>query len=235
MNKSSDSDKIIAEYRNFLNIISHDFKSPIRHLETFIPMLIEAVGDDLNEEAKECVAFINQSLSRIKIMQNSLLTLSRVISAEEEFQIVESKLLIEEALKKLENLVNQYSPDIQYDNLPRINVSPIQFEAVFKNIIENAIIYHNDGTKRKIIISAENVEGKIIFTIQDNGIGIEKNHQKSVFDIFRRLHAEGTYGGGVGAGLAIAKAIINRHDGIIWMENTQDKSGTAVKFSLPTH
>lgn len=232
MNHRVESEQILNEYKNFLRIVSHDLNAPIRQLDAFIPMLLEDLGDNASHNAKECAGFIQKSLHQLKDKQNALLTLSRIITNNEERQKVDSTHLISSALQNLNAKIDKYTPTLQYKNLPEVIVAPKELITVFQNIIENAIIYQKPNTQIKISVKAKIIKNEIIFAIKDNGIGIDSSQHESIFDIFRRLHGENEYGGGTGMGLTISKAIIGKHYGRMWVESNKS-NGITTSFTLP--
>lgn len=227
MPNNTEIDRITENYNRFLSIISHDFKAPLRHTKEFTRLLIESIDGDLNEEQTQYIEFINHSLSRIDKMQAALLSLSRVVTNTETKEKISSKKLIEQIAQQISR-----KTDISYGDLPEITFKPKQFSTLFESIIKNAINYTPRDKKPTITITADKVDNNTIFKVKDNGIGINEHHYEDVFNMFRRLHAENDYGGGVGAGLTIAKTIIEQHGGKIWLESTEG-NGTEFYVQIP--
>ena len=233
MTQENSSQFILDNYKDFLRIISHDFNAPLRQLDSFVNLLATKIEPRMDEEEKLYIEFINKSLWRLNIMQKSLLELSRVATNEEAPIKVESLSLVESALNKLEKPIKEHSAIITHENLPAFTVVESQLETVFFHLIENALTYHSDdNNERKIHISSIKDNNNIIFTVEDNGIGIEDRYHTDIFDMFRRLHSESNYAGHIGAGLSITKSIIEKHSGKIWIENSGN-NGTKISFSLP--
>ena len=121
--------------------------------------------------------------------------------------------------------------------LPFVNCDPVQVSEVFSNLISNAIKYNDKVDKwvevgfldsvadREIEDNSESTT-PIVFYVRDNGIGIREKHLDAIFRIFKRLHTQNKYGGGTGAGLTIAKKIVERHDGRIWVESRYGEGST---------
>ncbi|HEX3012699.1 MAG TPA: ATP-binding protein, partial [Methanobacterium sp.] len=118
-----------------------------------------------------------------------------------------------------------------HDELPVIFADEDQIIRVFQNLIGNALKFRREGVKPKIHISARKERNEYIFSVSDNGIGLEEQYSDKIFEVFKRLHAIGEYQG-AGIGLAIVKRIINRHEGRIWVKSELGKSSTFY-FTIP--
>ncbi len=135
-----------------------------------------------------------------------------------------------QALSNLELIIKDNKTTVTHDPLPDIMADPIQLVQVFQNLILNGIKFHNEEAP-KIHIAAEKKESEWIFSVQDNGIGIDPQYSERILEIFKRLHNREKYSG-TGIGLAICKKIIERHGGLIWVESELGK-GSTFYFTLP--
>ena len=121
---------------------------------------------------------------------------------------------------------------MSYDTLPVIHADESQISRVFQNLIGNALKFRKEGVQPKIHIKAQKEGYEYIFSVQDNGIGIEEQYSDRIFEVFKRLHPIGEYEG-TGIGLAIVKRIIERHGGRIWVES-EFGVGSTFYFTIPT-
>jgi len=228
MSNTPSPDKVLEDYKRFLYIVSHDLKAPVRHLEFFTKALFESLRGKVNTEDEEKIEYIEKSMARLKNMQEALLTLSRVVTSQEDIKTIKCQELVEDIIASLDI---EGSTEISFESLPFIEGRADQFRTVFKNLIQNAIIY-NDQPYKMISIFAEKESVHVKFIVRDNGIGVQSDYHEAIFDMFRRLHTESEYGGGTGAGLTLVKSIIELHGGEIWVESNES-GGTDVVFTVP--
>jgi light-regulated signal transduction histidine kinase (bacteriophytochrome) len=161
---------------------------------------------------------------------NDFLECSRVITSTREPEIVDCEFILNQVLSNLKLAIKENNATISHDPLPEVTVNSTELIQVFQNLILNGIKFHNEEPP-KIHISAEKKVSEWIFSVQDNGIGIDSKHYERIFEFFKRLHKREEYPG-VGIGLAICKNIIERHDGRIWVESELGKDSTFY-FTLP--
>ncbi len=163
-------------------------------------------------------------------MINDLLEYSRIGSTEREYEYLQSEKILETVLINLKPSIEDTNASITHDPLPLIYANDQMMIQLFQNLIGNAIKYH--GKENPVIhISADNVDDEYIFSITDNGIGIDQNHLERIFTIFQRLHTREEYDG-TGIGLAISQRIIQKHRGKIWAKSELGKE-TTFYFTLP--
>lgn len=222
---------IEKEYRDFVYAVSHDFQAPLRHIQSFSQFLIESRGNP-SEEEQSYIDYINDATHNLQVMQDALLTLSR-IKIDPENQTTHDCNKLVSGIIKLQQPdpgTDVYNFDIK--TLPTITGDADWFEFIFVQLIDNAIKFHtHDANNKTIKISAFLQNDYWVFSIQDNGIGIKEQYKDDIFKIFRRL-APNDYPG-IGAGLTITRKIVRLHGGDIWLDTDQDGKGTLVKFSLP--
>ena len=142
-------------------------------------------------------------------MQNlieDLLEYSRVTKIRGDFETTDSELILTKVLSTLKLFINEKKTTVSYDPLPELRADPIQVGQVFQNLIFNGIKFHSDDPP-KIHISAVKKGNEWVFSVQDNGIGIDPQYSEKIFEIFKRLHTRERYHG-TGIGLAICKKII---------------------------
>jgi light-regulated signal transduction histidine kinase (bacteriophytochrome) len=155
---------------------------------------------------------------------NDLLEFSRVTTKAGEPELIDSEFILNQVLSSLELYIKENKATVSHDSLPKVIADNTQLAQVFQNLIANGIKFHSEETP-KIHISAERKAGEWVFSVQDNGIGIDPNYSEKIFEVFKRLHKKEEYPG-TGIGLAICKKIIERHGGRIWVESEFGKGST---------
>ncbi len=220
------------ELDSFTYIVSHDLKEPLRGIESFSQFILEDYQDKLDDKGKDYLKRICVGVSRMKNLVNDLLSLSRISRIRNPYELVDTVKLVNEGIKDLSQIIEERKVEIEIDNeLPYIYCDQVKMKEVFYNLISNAIKY-NEKAKTEIEIGVKTVEKERVFFIKDNGIGIKKEYFDQIFQIFRRLHGNGEYGGGTGPGLAIVKKIIEEHEGRIWVSSEEGR-GSTFFFTIP--
>jgi PAS domain S-box-containing protein len=218
------------ELEEFAYVASHDLKEPLRMITSFLNLLEKRYGNELDDDAADFINYAVDGAQRMDEMINDLLEYSRVSSKERKFEYIQSERIVEQVLKNLRSLIDENSAIITYDKLPMIYANKHQMVQLFQNLISNAIKYCDKKIPR-IYISATKKDDNYLFSIEDNGIGIDQAHLKRIFTIFQRLHTRKEYEGS-GIGLAISKKILQKHHGKIWAES-EPGIGTTFYFTLP--
>lgn len=221
------------ELKQFAYVTSHDLQEPLRTIASFTQLLEKRYKNKLDDDADEFMEYIVEASIRMKEMIKDLLEYSRITRAEEEFKLLNSKEVVNHVLISLNLIIKENNANIVVDSLPNVLADESQFARVFQNLIENAIKFKKKEKPLKIHISCknDNENDRYIFSVSDNGIGIENQYYGRIFTIFQRLHTREEYSGN-GIGLSISKKIIERHDGHIWVESTFGK-GSTFYFTLP--
>ncbi|WP_414469545.1 PAS domain S-box protein [Methanobacterium sp. ACI-7] len=220
------------ELQQFAYITSHDLQEPLRTIASYAGLIKRRYKGQLDQDADEFIDFMINGASRMKEMIQGLLDYSRVETLEEELKPVDSKEVVKDALKNLNVAIKESNARITCKNLPIINADKRQLIQVFQNLIGNAIKFKDPNKRLKIHISARKGENEYIFSVSDNGIGIEKQYTDKIFEVFKRLHTIDKYKG-AGIGLAIVKRIIDRHEGSVWVDSTFGE-GSTFYFTIPT-
>ena len=228
-----DKDRIAKEFEDFVHIVSHDMAAPQRHIREFTKLLLASIDAPLNDEQKMFREFIEKGLVRVEKMQDALLAFSRVTTQAKEFEMFQSNECIQSVIGLLENFIKERQAKI---SVPDQSFSVLgdreQIENVFTILIVNALTYVAEGVRPDISIAAECGDGRIEFSVADNGIGIDPDHTEQIFGMFRKLHSPDAYGGGSGAGLTIARKIVRRHGGEIIVQSEKGE-GSCFRFSVP--
>jgi two-component system, chemotaxis family, sensor kinase Cph1 len=221
----------------FAYIASHDLKEPLRGIHNYSSFLIEDYGDVLNDEGVAKLETLVRLTQRMEDLINSLLHFSRLGRIELSLQDTD----LNQIVSHVESIVKISHPhaaiDIQVPRpLPTIPCDFVQINELFTNLISNAIKYNDQPEKQveigyltqaEILLQKPGCKiSSLVFYIKDNGIGIRERHLDNIFRIFKRLHGQSQYGGGTGVGLTIAKKIVERHGGKIWVESTYGVGST---------
>ena len=219
------------ELESFAYITSHDLQEPLRTIASYAQLIERRYKGRLDGDADEFIEFMVDGASRMKQMIQGLLDYSRVGTRGHEFTEFESGDALNYALSNLGSAISEVDAEIIHDELPVIFADKDQIVRVFQNLIGNAIKFRRDEIQPKIHISSCKKDNEYIFSVSDNGIGLEEEYSDHIFEVFKRLHAIGEYPG-TGIGLAIVKRIIDRHRGKIWVKSKLNK-GSTFYFTIP--
>lgn len=227
--------KINQMKTDFVSTVSHEFKTPLTSMGMAVSMLAE--GKNLTEDQKECVNIIKEDNERLNVLVNDLLDLSRIESGKTVMNIKENSVfeIINNAvnpLKRLfetENVVCEVGKiDLNY----KVNADFNRITWVMTNLLTNAVKYKDNSRQLKIEINAIKDEDKIVFSVKDNGIGIDEEFHEKIFNKFIRVSvSEDGKVTGTGLGLSICKGIVEAHKGKIWVESKKGE-GSIFYFEL---
>jgi light-regulated signal transduction histidine kinase (bacteriophytochrome) len=228
------------ELDDFAYIVSHDLKEPLRGISRYSAFITEDYEAQLDDAGREKLDTLQRLCQRQENLIESLLHYSRVGRAELAIQETDLNNVVDEVLEMMHVTLDEQGVEARVPRpLPTVRCDSVRIVEVFRNLITNAVKY-NDKPEKWVEIgfrSGEEVDTEqgttddLVFYIRDNGIGIREKHQKSVFRIFKRLHARDKFGGGTGAGLTFVKKILERHGGRIWLESTYGE-GTTFYFTV---
>ncbi|MBE9037731.1 ATP-binding protein [aff. Roholtiella sp. LEGE 12411] len=211
----------------FAYIASHDLKEPLRGIHNYSNFLIEDYGEILNDEGMDKLRTLIRLTQRMEDLIDSLLHFSRLGRVDLSMQQTNINSVVTRSLDLLNARIEEMHVEICIPRpLPTVYCDRVQVGEVFNNLIANAIKYNDKPEKWIEIGYIDHPTAPAIFYVQDNGIGIREKHFEAIFRIFKRLHGPNKYGGGTGAGLTIAKKIVERHSGKIWVESTYGQGST---------
>ncbi|WP_424354346.1 sensor histidine kinase [Methanobacterium sp. MBAC-LM] len=219
------------ELKSFAHITSHDLQEPLRTITSYSQLIERRYKRQLDPDADEFLEYMVSDAKRMKSMIQGLLDYSHVEAKGKEFKEINTEKALNTALSNLQYSIDQCHAEVTHDPLPPVFADENQIVSVFQNLIDNALKFRKKDEIPKIHISAKKDDNEWIFSVKDNGIGIEDKYFDIVFEVFKRLHAIGEYEG-AGIGLAIAKRIIDRHGGHIWVESSPGK-GSKFYFTIP--
>lgn len=229
------------DLQQFASVASHDLQEPLRKIQIFSDLIKES-QHLLTPAINNYVAKILESSARMRTLIIDILNYSR-LSASIQWEYTDLNLLLKELLSDFELVIRDKEAEIIIADLPFVDVNRGQMRQVFQNIISNALKFCRPQIPPKITIgykristksfhSPEDTEGPYcLISIKDNGIGFDEKYLSSVFSLFERLHTKDKYEG-TGIGLAIAKKIIDKHNGLI-DATSQEQKGAAFRIVLP--
>jgi PAS domain S-box-containing protein len=220
-----------AELEQFAYVASHDLQEPLRMITSYLHLLERRYSAQLDADAQEFVHFAVDGANRMKVLIRDLLTISRAGTQTVRCIDVPGDAILQGVLIDMKATIEEHGAVITSDPLPTILVDPGLMARVFQNLIGNAIKFHKENQPR-VHVSAQLKGTGYVFSVRDNGIGIDPKHADRIFQIFQRLHGAEAYPG-TGIGLAISKKIIERHGGSIWLESAPGK-GSTFYFSIPS-
>lgn len=219
-----------AELERFAYIASRDLQEPLRMVTGHIQLISKRYRGKLDPEGDEFIDFATEGAARMKMLLDDLLTYTRLSEGPKRLPLEEAGNVLEQALVGLKPLIEESGAEITSGSLPRIRFDASRLSQVFSNLISNAIKFRGEDPPR-IDVSAKFSEDEWIFSVSDNGIGIEPKYYDKVFLIFQRLHPRDRYPG-TGLGLAVCKKIVERRGGRIWLKSKPGE-GSTFYFSVP--
>ncbi|HEY3362211.1 MAG TPA: MEDS domain-containing protein [Methanosarcina sp.] len=221
-----------AELEQFAYVSSHDLQEPLRMISSYLQLLQRKYQGKLDEKADKYIYFAVDGASRMQVLINDLLEFSRVTTRARNLEPTDSEFVLNQTLFNLELYIKENRATVSHDPLPEVIADNTQLGQLFQNLIINGIKFHSEEIP-KIYISAKKQEDHWLFSVQDNGIGIDLKFSERIFEVFKRLHKREEYPG-TGIGLAICKKIVERHGGRIWIESELGK-GSTFYFTLPNN
>jgi light-regulated signal transduction histidine kinase (bacteriophytochrome) len=218
------------DLQQFAYVASHDLQEPLRAVAGFSELLQSDYGPQLDETAREYLAFTVDGARRMKMLIDNLLDFSRVQTQGLPLDQIDSRDALQVALDNLREAIGNSGATVTPEGLGPVLADAAQLTQVFQNLISNAIKFRREAPP-EIHIRGETLDCHVQITVSDNGIGIEPEHAERIFSIFQRLHTQDTYPG-TGIGLAICQRIVHRHGGDIWVES-EPGQGSRFYFTWP--
>lgn len=211
------------ELEAFIYVASHDLQEPQRMVNSYLQLLEKKYADKLDQNAREYINYAIEGSNRMRTLILSLLDYSR-INKERLFEEIDLSLLLKEVINRLKPYITKSNPTIKIETLPSIWGDKLLISQLFENLLSNALKFRSEGTP-EILVSCNKGKDEYVFSVKDNGIGIQKEYGGKLFAIFQRLNAKDRYPG-AGMGLAICKKIVEKHGGKIWFDSEFGKGST---------
>jgi PAS domain S-box-containing protein len=225
-----DLERSNQELEQFAYVASHDLQEPLRMVASYTQLLEKRYKDQLDQDAKDFIRFTADGANRMQRLINDLLTYSRVGTRGKPWKPTDCHTMLGQAIANLSMVIEENHAIITSDQLPTVMADASQMVPLFQNLIGNAIKFRGEELPR-IHVSAQEKGNEWVFSVKDNGIGIEAQFSERIFIVFQRLHSREKYPG-TGMGLAICKKLVERHGGKIWVESELGK-GSTFYFSIP--
>ncbi len=219
-----------ADLQQFAYVASHDLKEPLRMVASYTQLLARRYKGKLDSDADEFIRYAVDGANRMQWLINDLLAYSRVTVQDKVFEEVDCNSVLEEVLSDIRVAVEESRAVVTRDPLPTVMADRVQLGQLFQNLIGNAIKFHGKEPPQ-VHVSAERRPTEWLFSVRDNGVGLDPEYAERIFVIFQRLHNREEYPG-TGIGLAICKKIVERHGGRIWVVS-QTGRGATFHFTLP--
>ncbi len=216
------------ELQRFAFVTSHDLQEPLRIISSYSQLINKRYKGKLDSQGDEFLHYISTHVERMQALIRDLLDYSRAGKRNEHITRISCESILRHAMDNLQVSISESKAEITHDSLPELTANPAQLIPIFQNLIGNAIKFRSDQPPR-IHVSAQRAHDNWMFSVADNGIGIDTQYLERIFGLFQRLD-----GGlpGTGIGLAICKKTIESYGGKIWAESTTGK-GSRFYFTLP--
>ncbi len=213
-----------AELQQFAYVASHDLQEPLRMVVNYLSLLDLRYKNQLDDKARGYINFAVEGGVRMRTLIDDLLAYSRVESQGRPFAPVDMNVVMARTMDMFAHSIEEAGASIVWTVLPIVNADETQILQVMQNLVGNAIKFRR-SEPLKVQMSYENEALEDVFSVKDNGIGLNMAYSEQIFQMFQRLHTKEEYPG-TGVGLAIAKRIIERHGGRIWVESEEGKGST---------
>ncbi|MGZ5244329.1 MAG: ATP-binding protein, partial [Bacteroidia bacterium] len=228
--KNRELERSNAELETFAFVASHDMKEPLRMVSNYTQLLAHKYENKLDAEAKEFIHYAVDGVHRMQALINDLLNYARIGKTNLPEEPVDCNKLLQHVINTLDAEIKEKRATVYVKSMPVVNGVYTQLQQLFQNLIGNAIKFHSEKKPEVYIDAAENAT-EWLFSVRDNGIGIDEEYKEKVFVLFQRLHERSQYPG-TGIGLSICRKIVELHSGNIWIESEPGK-GSVFYFTLP--
>ncbi len=219
------------DLKQFAFSASHDLQEPLRGIKIYSELLTKRHSDKLNGEALKFLRFLCNGATRMETLVRDLLTYTQVMSFDTPMELVDANEALKAARANLSRIIADSGAHITTGPLPSLPVNGTHLQQLFQNLIGNAIKYRSPERPPVVHLGAERQNEYWVFSVADNGIGIEPEYKENIFGLFKRLHSSDEYSG-TGIGLAICQRIVDRYHGRIWVESEPGR-GSTFRFTLP--
>ncbi|MBN1814128.1 MAG: PAS domain S-box protein, partial [Anaerolineae bacterium] len=215
----------------FASVISHDLREPLRMVSSYLELLERRYRAALDEQALAYIAYAADGAGRMHEMIQALLRLAQVETHGGAFTPTDLETTLVRVCQALERAIEEAGAEVTHDALPTVMADEAQLAQVLQNLIANGIKFCRADAPPRVHVSARQEDDEWLFSVADNGIGIDPQQGGRIFEIFQRLHTREEYEG-AGIGLALCQRIVERHGGRIWVES-EPGAGSTFYFTLP--
>lgn len=227
--KSRELERSNADLEHFAYIASHDLQEPLRMVASYLELLAKRYQGQLDEKADKFIGYAVDGAARMQKLIEGLLAYARVERQGKALGATDCEAVLQATLLNLQVTIEEKSARVSHDPLPTVLGDADQLTILFQNLIGNALKFCQNQPPC-VHIGATMQDSEWVFAVRDNGIGIVPEHAGRIFMMFQRLHTRTQYAG-LGIGLAIAKKIVERHGGRMWVE-AQSGQGSTFFFTL---
>ncbi len=217
------------DLHHFVNATSHDLKTPLRNITSYLQLIEKKNRGKLDEDSLSMISYTIKSVKQLNQLINDIYHYAVADRNDKPVEITDLGVVLENILLEMENVITEKNVAIRFSNMPVIKALPSHMGMIFSNLIGNAIKY-NTSAHPSININCETKDEEYVISVADNGIGIDKEYTKKIFEIFQRLHTTDEYEG-TGVGLALCNKIVENYGGRIWVESELGQ-GSTFYFSL---
>ena len=229
--RTSELDAANKELEAFAYSVSHDLRAPLRHISGFSTLLAERSSKGLDEKSRHYVDVITRSVNEMGVLIDDLLQFSRTGRAELNIEPVDMDVVIQEALAPLRHETASRELDWSIEPVPQASADRALIRQVWANLLGNAVKYTRPIAAAQITVSAKVIDGEVVYSVADNGVGFDMQYAHKLFGVFQRLHDASEFEG-TGIGLANVHRIVTRLHGRVWAEG-EPGNGAIFSFSLP--
>jgi PAS domain S-box-containing protein len=220
-----------VELEQFTAVASHDMREPLRMIVSYVDLLAEDLAGKLDPRTEKFMGYVSDGAKRMQRLIDDLLAYSRLNARAQPLVPTSAQDALRGVLRDMRPQILESGAEIIYEGLPTLLVDPVQLDQLLQNVVHNAVKFRGDDPPRVQIEAEPAANNFWRFSVRDNGIGIEPKYSQRIFQMFQRLHERGKYEGS-GIGLAVAKKIVDRHGGQIWVESNPGQ-GSTFFFTLP--
>jgi two-component system sensor histidine kinase EvgS len=219
------------ELEEFVHIVSHDLKSPLVTVKSFVSILRQDLLNTDQSQISNDLKYIDKAADKMGQLLDALLQYSRIGRSDTSAQTLSAGQSLDDCLAALAGILQKHKVQVLTSELPQLLCGdPMHFGQIWQNLIENAVKYRGDQAQLNIKIGATQEGPDVVFYVRDNGMGIEPKHNERIFNLFSKLNPNSD---GTGLGLALVKKIVSAYQGRIWVESEGKSKGSCFYFTLP--
>lgn len=218
------------DLQQFAFVASHDLRSPLRSIKGYLDLLQSRHGPSLEAKGQDLVRRASAAVNQLDMLTNDLLSFARLDARPEMESAVDCHAVATRCVQLLEADIATKHAHVTLRSLPTVRADPRQLQQLWQNLLGNALTYCGDRAP-VIVVDARRGTREWVFSVEDNGFGIEPRYREKIFEIFQRLHSQQEYPGS-GVGLSICQRIVERHGGRIWVESVPGQ-GSRFFFTIP--